>query len=359
MAMQRKRFFLRILICLTWCIAFIGLLILPKYMVQSNSRTLDVFVWGDYFVQPEILTEFEKRYAIKVRLHYYTSNEEMRIKLLSNKYAYDLVIPSGYAVKGLIKDKALKPIDKSRLHFWDKISPELLNLSFDPGNIYSIPNIWETYGFGFNTHEISQDQIVPSLAAIFDESVIDCKFAMIGDPRESIRIAATYLFGPVSSLSPSQTHQVLTLLEKQKKHVEAYSDYRSKYLIQTNNCPFALVRSSLIWEIAKTSDHIGFVQPKEATFISIENLVIPKHSKKDDLVYQFINYLYEPQVQAWTIGAAPCYPVIPEALLYINEVPEYLIDYEYSLKNHKKFIFFQRLLSDEETRNLWIDLKTR
>src|SRR3569832_2628794 len=37
---------------------------------------------------------------------------------------------------------------------------------------------------------------------------------------------------------------------------------------------------------------VGFVVPKEGTFITIENICIPKLSKKDHLTYKLINYLY-------------------------------------------------------------------
>ncbi|MDN3504286.1 MAG: spermidine/putrescine ABC transporter substrate-binding protein [Rhabdochlamydiaceae bacterium] len=354
-----KKTAIRTFVIFIWVALLMSLLHLPKLFDQSSERTLNIFTWGDYFESDELIETFEKRTGIKIKFHFYSANEELRVKLLSNKGKYDLVIPSDYAVKRLIKENALKPLDHSKLTFMDKILPQFKNLYYDPGNVYSIPNTWESYGLGYNKKDLEGKTILPSLSSIFDESVIDYKFAMPCDPGESIIFATTYLFGRKNRINQAEAKQVTQLLIQQKKHVEAYSDYRSKYLIQTRNCPIALVRASLVWQIAKESNYMGYMQPKEATFVTVENLVIPKETLKDDLIYEFINYLYEPKSQALQVGPAPVYPVIKEAMQYLTEeVDEYHKDFQFSLNNAANFIFFKRLLSEEETRNLWVDVKS-
>ena len=333
-----------------------GVISLPKFLNSTKPNQIDVFAWGAYFANESIIEEFEKESGIKVKLHIFTSNEEMRVKLLANKGAYDLVIPSDYAVTNLIREGELQKLDHSKLNFLDSLAPQLLHLDYDPDNEYSIPHTWETYGLGVDKEELAHMNIEPSLSSVFNSKVINYTLAMTPDPGEAIIFAANYLYGDVKSLSKEQADGVRDLLREQKGWTEAYADYRSRYLIQTKNCPLALVRSSFMWEIAREQPFMTFLPPKEATFITIENLAIPKHSKKSDLAYQFLNYLYQPHVQAKQVGPAPVNPAVPAALPLTNEVEGFYTEYNRAL-DRGDFVFFRRLLTEEETRSLWVDLK--
>lgn len=352
-----KKSTIRLLFVLFWVVLAFSSLHLPNMLKKESPHTINLFTWGDYFEDESIIEDFEAETGIKVNLHYYTSNEEMRVKLLANKGEYDLVIPSDYAVTTLIRERALKPLDHSRLHFLDAIAKPLMGLDYDPENRYCIPNTWEIYGLGVDREAMEHQTIHPSLQAVFDESLIDYKLSMTPDPGEAIVFASHYLFGPVKKLNPEQASQVRDLLAKQKGWVEAYADYRAKYLIQTKNCPLALVRSSLIWQIGKEHDFMEFIAPEDGTFITIENLAIPKESKKDDLVYQLINFLYRPDVQGRQIGYSPVYPVVKAALEHTDEMPPYYEHFHRALER-SDYVFFRRLLSEEEIRNLWVDVKS-
>ena len=347
---------IRTAFCLLSITLFFGLLHIPASLDTSHERSINVFAWGDYFSNPGLIKEFEERTGIRVNIHTYESNEEMYVKLLANQKGYDIIIPSDYAAKMLIEKKLLKKLDHSKLDFLHKIHPSLLGHSYDKENKYCIPNTWETGAIAIDTDSLKA--VSASLGAFFDLSKINYKFCMTPDPIEAITIASYYLYGKIDELSASQAKEVRDLLVLQKPHIEAYADCRAKYLIQTKNCPVAFERSSFIWQIAKENPAVELVSFDGVTFITIENLVISKESTKEDLVYAFINYLYEPKVHAKLIGQAPMYPALTEALDYIDEPAAYH-NHFYASTNQEQMVFFSRLLSEEETRNIWIDLKTQ
>ena len=119
------------------------------------------------------------------------------------------------------------------------------------------------------------------------------KIIMSNDPLVSIPIAAIYLFGSLENLNEAKLQQVKQLLIKQKKFVEAYVDFRPDYYLATKNCHIAFSASSYIWRSMYTYPHIDFIIPKEGTIINIENYALPITTKKEDLVYQFLNFIME------------------------------------------------------------------
>ena len=335
-----------------------GALIIPKidFETPSNQRTIDIFVWGDYF-DPKIISQFEQEKKIKIRLHYYSSNEEMMLKLRAHKgQGYDLIVPSDYAVQILIKENLLQPIDYKKVDFMHKISPILLNHPFDPNNKYSIPNMWEIYGIGYDPTQLDASTLKPTLAHFFDENLINYKFSMTPDPVEAIVFASCYLYGRVNELNHTQAQAVKELLLKQKPHVEAYADYRAKYLMQTKNCPVSILRSSLLFHIARENPDMGFIIPEEATITSIESISIPIGCKKQDLVYEFINFIYQDEIHATQLTICPLYPAFKECLKYSSETKDYYKSYEEAL-DKKNLYFFRYLIPEEDIRDMWVEIK--
>src|SRR3990167_11377459 len=80
---------------------------LPNYFTKKPEPTLNVFVWGDFFPE-ETFHKFEKETGIKINPSYYTSNEELLLKLeKTDGKGYDLIFPSDYAVNILAQKKLL------------------------------------------------------------------------------------------------------------------------------------------------------------------------------------------------------------------------------------------------------------
>ena len=69
----------------------------------EDQQELNVFVWGD-FLNQEMVECFENEKGVKVNLHFYNSNEELLRKLeVNTAKSYDILFPSDYACKILIK----------------------------------------------------------------------------------------------------------------------------------------------------------------------------------------------------------------------------------------------------------------
>ena len=83
---------------------------------------LNVLNWGEY-IDPELITLFEKETGVKVNYTEMTSNEEMLIKLRSADNPYDMCFPSDYIIEKLIKDDLLLPLDMTKIPNSKNIAP--------------------------------------------------------------------------------------------------------------------------------------------------------------------------------------------------------------------------------------------
>ncbi len=351
------KFFTRSLIVIFWLIVVSLFLYLPTFST-NDPKSINIFTWGD-ILEPSVITEFEEKTGYKIRLNYYSSNEELMVKLKATQgKGYDLIIPSDYAVRILSKEGLLKPIDKTKLNFWNDLHPYLLEHFFDPSNTYSIPFGWEIYALGYNNQTFTKT-FIPSWKMIFDKDLIDYKIAMINDPIEAVQFAAFYLYGPVDTLSESDASSVKSLLLEQRKWVEAYADSRGDYFLATKNCPVVIASSSYIQRSMKKFDFISLAIPEEGSFITIENLCIPKYSEKDEAVYKFINYLYRIESTKKQYETYGFFPAIRTLVPYLNldkETRKLLLS---TPKEFKKYHFFSTVIPEQEIRDIWLEVKTR
>ncbi len=292
-------------------------------------------------------------------MNYYTSNEELIVKLKSTGgKGYDLIAPSDYAVKILRTNDLLQIIDTSNLHFFNKIHPILLNQQHDPTNAYCIPFQWEVYGFGIDQDYFKDHPFTRSWGQIFNESMINYKIVMLNDPIEAVNLAAYYLYGPITHLTEEQSQKVRKLLIKQKSWVEAYASLRPDYLLATRNCTIALSPSSYIFRTSKQFPYVKFVLPKKWSFITIETLAIPKTSAKVELAYAFLNYIFEPENFAKLIEAYHLFPSTTDVFPHLHMQDSFEQVYRSTADNKQKFYYFKYLIDEKITRDIWIEVKS-
>lgn len=352
-----KKTFIRIGVVFFWIALIFGILYFPETNI-FEKKSINIFAWGD-ILDPSVIAEFERETGIKVHLNFFASNEELIVKLkATHGKGYDLIIPSDYSVEILAKDELLKPIDKSKLDFYEHLNPALLGHAFDPENTFSIPFEWEIFVLGIDKNYFQTHNLNPSWKMIFDSSLINYRIAMINDPVQTIDIASFYLYGPVEKLSSEQLQGTTDLLIQQKQWVAAYADFRGDYFLATKNCPVILSSSSYIWRTMRKFPFVGFVIPEEGSFITIENFCIPKASHKDDLSYKLINFLYRPKSMATHYETYGIFPATLNGLshLELDEETKELINS--SSETFKRFHFTRMITSQENIRDAWVQVKT-
>jgi spermidine/putrescine transport system substrate-binding protein len=353
-----KKFFIRFSVILFWVALIFCALYWPKYKtLKSDENAINVFVWGD-ILEPSVIADFEKETGIKINLSYYSSNEELIVKLKATRgEGYDLIVPSDYAVNILAKDGLLKKLDKTKFDYWQGLNPALLGHYFDPDNSYSIPFEWELFGFGIDKDYFKSRPFQPSWNMIFNPQMVHYKITMNNDPIEAVQFAAFYLYGIENELNPSQVGQIKQLLIQQKPWVAAYASFRGDYFLATRNVALVVASTSYIWRTKRLFDFVEFVMPKEGSFITIENFCIPKPSRKEDLVFRFINYLCTPKSVETHFKTFALFPSTLHAIEALDLDPQAKKLMLSTQEDFANYHFIRNILPQKETLDIWVDVK--
>jgi spermidine/putrescine transport system substrate-binding protein len=353
MRQRSLTFGIRVLICGAWIAACLLFLWLPSIVEKfSSAQSITVLAWPT-LIDSQKLQEFEKKTGIKVYLRYFESNEELYAKIKETKgTGYDLIMPSDYMVDIMKKDNLLKKIDKSKLSFFDDLYPHLVGNYFDSNNEFSLPYFWSVYGIAYDKNYFGESQPKPSWGLVFDPALSQKHTSMIDDARESILIASRYLFGSQASLTAEQINQIQKLLIDQKKWVEVYTEDRANYLLASKACPVAVILSAVVARVMRDFKNISFFVPEEGSFLVIDSFVMPVSTEKDELVYTFLNYMYQPEVISYYINKFGYFSPI-KSLSNDNSIIPIPTEDQF-----KKIDFFKNIISKKQMSDLWINLKS-
>ncbi|TET06004.1 spermidine/putrescine ABC transporter substrate-binding protein [Candidatus Dependentiae bacterium] len=340
----------RFFIVIFWCVLFIAFLYTPHLgRFLRSERSLSIFTWSS-LLDPIYLKKFEYETGIRLYVSYYESNDELLSKMQSTKgTGYDLIFPSDYMLVMLHKKGYLKKIDKTRLNFLEKLDPKLLGHYFDSKNEYSIPYFWAVYGLGVDLEYYKGKIPEATWGLVFDEKIMPPTISMTDGIRESVYIAGQYLFGSIDALKePANLEKVKNLLIAQKKHVEVYSEERSEDILLAKSCPVVVGLSNDIWRATRQNPNIIFLIPKEGSFLDIDSIVIPKTTEKDDLIYEFINYLYRDEVFAHHVQKYGLCPTIANSEVEERE------NFCPSGQQFKLLHFFKDIVSKSKLNEVWV-----
>lgn len=353
----------RSLMMLTWVVLiFLFLYLFDLWTSRSETKSINVFCWSGMF-DIKYIAEFEKRSGIKVKFSYFESNDELLVKLRATKgYGYDLIIPGDYAVHVLVKENFLTPLDKTKIGNFKNINPLLLAHYFDPDNRYSIPAEWGVFGLGIDKDLFSKPP-EPTWGLVFDPGLITSKIVMANDPLVAIPLAAFYLFGSIENLTVDKLEKIKELLLRQRPFVEAYTEFRPDYYLATKNCAVAVSSSSYMWRSMRQYGNLDFIIPKEGSLITIENYAIPRTSQKEDLVYEFINFMLEPETVAHHFEELALFPVTVDVLQFIKLTGPIRHLLTLSPAEFKKFSFlrldqFKEPVNEQYLQDLWVMVKS-
>lgn len=285
--------------------------------VDANQLADELFlyIWSDY-IDPQILEDFEAEYGVRVNVDLYDSNEAMIPKIRAGNSGYDIVVPSDYAIQSMVVDGLLAPLDKDLLPNLENLNPDLLDLYFDPGNVYSVPYFWGTTGIAYNQKFF--DEPPTSWSAIFDPAElekIDGRFTMLEDPREVPGAALIYQGQSVNATDEAALTAAEELLTVQKPFVASYDSSNVNLKLATEEIILAHSWSGMAGqamygiEDKPGNPDVRFLIPEEGGVIWMDNLAIVADSPNQYTAHVFIDYLMRPDVAArntdWVLYLTP------------------------------------------------------
>ncbi len=351
---------IRLLIIMFWVLFLVGFVLLShvsQYFVPT--RSLSVYMWADK-IDESILQQFEQETGIKVYASYYESNEELVTKFeIAKDLHCDIILPSEHIVQPLAQAGFLKKLDKSRCDFIDRISPEFMGKYFDPQNDYSLPIYWDIIGLGYTKSYFPEGLPLNSWHLIFDEKLVPCKqISMVDDSREAIFLAKKYFCSDCTELGADQLEEIKKLFIQQKAWVGAYTDFQQGYFLTSKTYPLVVCQREIVAREMLAHDDLAFALPDEGSLLLLSNVVICASSKKDDLIYQFLNYIYKHEVMMHNCKEFSILPAVKDVL---EALPQEYIGVENILPGQlyfNKLEIFPNILTQKQINDVWIAFKS-
>ncbi len=353
------KYIIRAFLILAWMVLIYLFLMLPKFFEkkEDSQKTLRVFTWANR-IDENMVRQFEQQTGVKVYLNYYESSEELLTKIeKTSALDCDIMIPSGYLIEKLIEKELVKKIDKNKCPFIKDIFPEFLHSYFDPNNDYSIPIFWDVFGIGYNAKIVGDKSVTTKM--LFDPgSIIGDQVGMTDDSRESLFLGAQYLGIPLKgSFTQQELDQIDKLLQSQKQYVGAYSDTQQGYFLASDTFAVVVSDREIIARQMLQHDHIKFALLPEGSMLRLDNVVIHAETKKDEMAYKFIEFLYSYDVMMHHVKK---YCILPTTKNVFDKLDTKYIgvpDLYPGNSTFKKLIMFKLDMTQKALNNFWIKFK--
>ncbi|MDA0244433.1 MAG: spermidine/putrescine ABC transporter substrate-binding protein [Chloroflexi bacterium] len=254
--------------------------------------------WG-YYIDPEILTQFEQECGVKVHLDIFANNEELIATLEAGHSGYDVVVPTDHAVQTLIQKGLLRELDiLNNIPNFANVKPYLLGLYYDPKNKYSVPYQWGVTGIAYNT---TQFQTPPTSWSVLLNPAEVCRHnglaSLLDEKREALGAALVYLGYSYNDIDPTHHEEAQSVLAALEDCV-GYNALSFLPALVNEEVMVAHAWSGAVAQARNENGNIAFFIPEEGGAVWQDNMVIPIDAPNPYTAEIFINYILDPRIGA-------------------------------------------------------------
>jgi spermidine/putrescine transport system substrate-binding protein len=277
--------------------------------LPALAEELRIYGWAGE-MPDEVLADFEAETGIEVTFDTFDSNESMIAKLDAGGSGYDLVNPSQYAVQILVNRGKLVELDHAKIGTYDKIGPTFKDVSYDPGNKYSIPYVWGTTGLAYN--KTCVDEPITSWKSLFDEKYKGRVYML--DNMLAAYIAGLQVNGFSANTSdPAEIEKATETLIAQKPLLAGYNSTNFADLVSSGEACIVQSWSSSVLQAIVDNPDVVYVLPEEGGTMWIDGYSILTDAPNPEAAYKFLSYILRPEVAAKTTELTKTATVVPES----------------------------------------------
>ena len=256
--------------------------------------------WVDY-TDPENYKKYTSAVGPKVTVDGYGSNDELLAKLSAGGAKFDLVAPTGYAVKTMIDQDLAMPLDRALIPNIANIEDTFTKSEFDPGNKFSVPKDYGVTSFFWRTDVVKENPT--SLAECFEllKKYKDARVNFLEGSTQTFALALPALGFSLNSEDPAEIEKAKQLLVSIKPYVDTIN---STFIPrgQKGDIDFGMGWNGDVARIQesrnKVDDEVVFLLPDGPTEVWVDNWVIPSASENPVAAHKFINLMLDPEYAA-------------------------------------------------------------
>jgi len=251
----------------------------------------------------------------------YTSNEELLTKLQTTKgqAVYDIIVPDADHVRIEAPLGLLMPLDHSLIPNLKNLAPHWRNLSYDPGNKYSVMKDTGITGFTIKTDKVKAN--LRTWKDFFDylQTAKGLNVNFIESPAEVIGVALNALGYSMNTKSDKELNAARDLLLKVRPQVNTINEvYLDDFIAGKIDLGITYSGDGIrIRDARKAQGDIKVIAPDGRSEIWIDNWAISAYAPDPVAAHAWINYMLEPAVNAremeyvqYEVGTPASYPLV-------------------------------------------------
>lgn len=266
----------------------------PPPLPPEIEPNLRIYNWSDYIGETTI-ADFEKEFRVRVTYDTYESNEDLIAKLQAGATGYDLIVPTGYAVRVLRELDLLEPIHRTALSNWQNLDPRFVGQPFDPENRYTVPWQWGSAGLAVRTDLVPYR---PDSWAVFHDAGLRGKLTQLDDMRDVIGCWLKYRGRSLNSVDPEALAQARADALAAKPNLKSYVSAPVKSQLIAGDVWVAHLWNGDTAQARTANPAIEFVLPTEGSSIYLDSLCVPRGAKNRRAAHGFMDYVLRPDVAA-------------------------------------------------------------
>ncbi len=268
------------------------------YSPTPTSKPVEPLIlydWGDYLPKP-ILETFTERTGIPIENVSYQDYQDAAVSIQQGEL-YDVVILAPDQVRSLSRDSHLARLDTKAIPNLQNISPDFRNMSYDPGNVYSVPLFWGTSGLLYRTDLVQEP--VTHWADLWDSQYAG-KVAIWPMADTMLPIALKALGYSANEEDPAALGAALQhlLVLKPNAIIIANDETTIIPVLESGRAVVAVGWALDALTAQANNQPIEYVLPEEGSILWSEQLVIPITSPHKEAAENFINFLLSAEIGA-------------------------------------------------------------
>lgn len=260
------------------------------------ERELAIYNWSDY-IGETTLADFERETGVRVIYDTYESNEDLIAKLQAGATGYDLVVPTGYAVKVLRELGLLQPIDRAAISAagWANLDPRFLAAPADPENAYTVPWLWGSSGLAVRT-DLVRDR--PDSWGVLLDPRYRGKMTQLDDMRDVIGAWLRFRGHSLNSIVSAELQQAKVDAIAAKRNLKSYVSAPVKAQLIAGDVWIAHLWNGDTAQAHAVNPAIEYVAPREGSMINLDSLCIPRGARHPRAAHAFMNFVLRPEQAA-------------------------------------------------------------
>ena len=254
--------------------------------------------WVDYS-DPANYKGYKSEVGPKVKVSGYGSNDELLAKLRAGGSKFDIVAPTGYAVKTMIDQGLALELTRELIPNLKNLSPAFTKTQYDPGNKYSVPKDYGITSFYWMTDKVSEKP--KTIGECFDllkqPKMKDLRVNFLEGGTQVMALALNALDYSLNSEDQGEIDEAKQLLIDVKPNVDTinstFIERASRGEIDFGMGWNGDIRRAIV-TLAKKDREMVFLVPDGKTEYWVDNWVIPADAEHPVAAHKWINYVLDP-----------------------------------------------------------------